>query len=101
MTTQSLLSTPDHRNRAKIMTTHSRSTAKSTLVAAFFTLLAMTAVSSAQSTDATLSSLVPSAGTLHPAFASGTITYTATVPYATTEHDRDAHGGGPHRDRSR
>jgi autotransporter-associated beta strand protein len=45
-------------------------------------LLAMTAVSSAQS-DATLSNLVPSAGTLDPAFSSGTIGYTATVPYAT------------------
>lgn len=45
-------------------------------------LLAMTAVSSAQS-DATLFNLVPSAGTLDPAFSSGTIGYTATVPYAT------------------
>jgi autotransporter-associated beta strand protein len=40
------------------------------------------AISTAQ-TVATLSNLVPSAGTLAPAFASGTETYTAAVPYAT------------------
>ncbi|OYU71956.1 MAG: hypothetical protein CFE32_25150, partial [Alphaproteobacteria bacterium PA3] len=44
----------------------------------------MTALSSAQ-TDSTLSGLVPSAGTLAPAFASGTTSYTASVPYATTD----------------
>ena len=54
----------------------------STLAAAAMALLAMTAISTAQ-TVATLSNLVPSAGTLAPAFASGTETYTATVPYAT------------------
>lgn len=66
------------------MTNHSRSRAKSTLAAVFSGLLAMTTLSSAQS-DATLSDLVPSAGTLTPAFAGGTLTYTASVPYATTD----------------
>ena len=64
------------------MTTHSRSKARSTLAAAFCALLAMTAVSSAQ-TDSTLSGLVPSAGTLAPVFDSGTTSYTATVPNTT------------------
>jgi hypothetical protein len=62
------------------MTTHSRSTAKSTLAAALCGLLAMFATAMAQ-IDATLSGLAPSAGTLAPAFASGTPSYTATVPY--------------------
>ena len=46
-------------------------------------LLALPAVALAQ-TDATLASLVPSAGTLTPAFANGTFSYTAYVPYTTT-----------------
>ena len=45
-------------------------------------LLALPAVALAQS-DATLASLVPSAGTLAPAFASGTFSYTASVGNAT------------------
>ena len=46
-------------------------------------LLALTSFVSAQS-NSDLSSLVPSAGTLDPVFDSATITYTATVPFATT-----------------
>ncbi len=38
----------------------------------------------APSTDATLVNLVPSAGTLSPAFAGTTLTYSATVPYTTS-----------------
>lgn len=45
-------------------------------------LLALTSFVSAQNAD--LSNLVPSAGTLDPAFDSATITYTAAVPFATT-----------------
>jgi len=45
-------------------------------------LLALPAAVMAQS-DATLTNLVPSAGTLNPAFDSGTFSYTASVPYAT------------------
>ena len=45
-------------------------------------LLALPTLALAQS-DATLSGLVPSAGTLAPAFASGTFSYTASVPNAT------------------
>ena len=41
-------------------------------------------LSSATSTDATLSSMSISAGTLSPTFASGTIAYSATVPYSTS-----------------
>ncbi len=67
------------------MTNPSRSKVKSTLAAAFSALLAMTALSSAQSTIATLSGLAPSAGTLNPALASGTTDYTASVAYATTD----------------
>jgi trimeric autotransporter adhesin len=68
------------------MTTHSLSTAKSTLAAAFFALLAMTAVSSAQSDDATLSGLTTTpTTTFTPVFDSGTTSYTASVPYATTD----------------
>ena len=52
-----------------------------TTLATALALLAMTAVSPAQS-DATLSNLAPSAGSLTPAFVSGTLTYTATVPNA-------------------
>ena len=37
-----------------------------------------------QSNDATLSGLVPSTGTLSPAFNAATTSYTITVPYATT-----------------
>jgi len=44
--------------------------------------LALPAAVLAQS-DATLTNLAPSAGTLTPAFAGGTFRYTATVPYAT------------------
>jgi autotransporter-associated beta strand protein len=47
-------------------------------------LVALPAVALAQN-DATLASLVPSAGTLTPAFASGTFSYTANVPYTTTD----------------
>ena len=54
-------------------------------VAVVFALLAMIAPATAQSTDATLSGLAPSAGTLDPVFASGTTSYTASVPYATTD----------------
>ena len=43
----------------------------------------MTGLSSAQSSNADLSSLVPGAGTLTPAFDSGTTEYTAIVTYAT------------------
>jgi hypothetical protein len=46
-------------------------------------LLALPAVGLAQS-DSSLSNLVSSAGTLAPTFASGTLSYTATVPYSTT-----------------
>jgi hypothetical protein len=41
-------------------------------------------IAAVASTDATLSSMAISAGTLTPAFATGTITYTATVPYSTS-----------------
>jgi autotransporter-associated beta strand protein len=47
-------------------------------------LLALPAAGLAASSNADLSNLVPSDGTLSPAFASGTISYTASVPSATT-----------------
>ena len=47
-------------------------------------MLLMTAMSSAQSSNANLSNLVPSAGTLEPVFDPSTIAYAATVPFATT-----------------
>ena len=53
------------------------------------------------STNADLSNLVPSAGTLTPAFASGTISYTATRALRDHQHHRDAHGGGRPARRSR
>jgi hypothetical protein len=52
------------------------------LACAALALLGMTALSSAQ-TDARLSNLVPSVGTLTPVFDSGTTGYTATSPFAT------------------
>jgi len=48
-------------------------------IAVALALFSMTAVCSAQSTNADLSNLVPSAGTLSPAFDSATTSYTATV----------------------
>ena len=50
---------------------------------AALTLLALPVVALAQS-DATLADLAPSDGTLTPAFASGSFSYTASVPYTTT-----------------
>jgi len=46
-------------------------------------LLALAGGSALAQSDATLGDLVPSAGTLSPAFDSGTFSYTASVPYAT------------------
>ena len=65
------------------MNTNHQNRTRWPLAAAALALLAMTAVSSAQS-DSTLSNLVPSAGTLTPGFTSANGIYTTTVPYATT-----------------
>jgi hypothetical protein len=67
------------------MNTKHHSKPRWTLAAAALALLAMTASSSAQSNNADLSNLTSTpAVTFTPTFDSGTIAYTANVPYATT-----------------
>ena len=55
----------------------------SAIAIASLLVLACTGTALALSTDANLSALTPSAGTLDPVFDSGTTSYTASVPYAT------------------